>query len=81
MAEDQDVTTWQKRLEAVEAGLAKLLRSDPSDDLKDDPEPEAKKKPEPVQPPKKDAKPPEEPTKEEPAPVKAQSPLHKLIFG
>lgn len=78
--DDKDVVTWQKRLEAVEAGLAKLLKpSGGGDDPKelDEPAPE----PEAVQPPKKEAKPPEQPTPKEPAPVKAQSPLHKLIFG
>lgn len=78
--ENQEVTTWQKRLEAVEAGLKKLLQSDPAGDP-EDPEPEPKKEPEPVAPPKKDAEPPKKESEEEPAPVRARGPLHKLIFG
>jgi hypothetical protein len=78
--EEKEVSEWQAWRKKVDAALNKLAGSGAEDDP-EEPEPEPKKEPEPVTPPKKDALPPKEPKEEEPAPVAARGPLHKLIFG
>ncbi len=82
MPDDPEVSEWQAWRKKVDAALSKLAGSADEDDPKEaDEEPEPKKEPEPVKPPKKDAEPPKKETEQEPAPVQARGPLHKLIFG
>ena len=84
MADDEavEVTTWQKRLEQVEATLAQLVKGKRSENA-DAPEKTEPKSgvPEPVQPPKATVEPPPKPTEDQPAPERKRGALHKAIFG
>lgn len=79
--DDKEVSEWQAWRKKVDAALSKLAGSGEEDDPEKAESEKAKPEPEPVQPPKKDAEVPKKESEEEPAPVQARGPLHKLIFG